>query len=122
MQATNLLADLRKRHAAPVSLVKDILAVLEVLLPRNHKLPRTWYMLQKFMQRPLRDDLNQRTMKTYHLCRNEHCTHYYLEYPGRPQDVWPVKGCKMPHEAQTRRFKYFPSFTRTPAPLCHHCS
>lgn len=114
MQATKLLADLRKRHAAPVSLMKDILALLELLLPNNHKLPPTWYKLQKFVQRPLTDRLNQDTVRTYHLCRNEHCTHLFTEYPGGAGDVCPVRGCRMAHEERTRRFKYAPAVTVAP--------
>lgn len=90
--------EFKKRHLITDSGMQDLLCILEAFLPDKHTLAPTYYRLQKWVRKPVAEDLDQRTLFTAHMCRNHDCDHRYSRYPGRLEDKCPL--------CSWRRFRY----------------
>lgn len=97
MQAMQLLCAYKKHHVQSDGASRDLLYMLEMMLPDAHHLVPTFYQQRLWARRQLCKQFNGDTMFTRDLCADPSCDYQYLNYPGAASDKCP--------ECSTPRYK-----------------
>ena len=88
-QAIHLFGALRKRHTLTDAACRDLLYLLEALLPSTHNMPPSIYLLRKWARAPLHRHLDKGPFLVRDMCRDHECGHVYSKYPGSIHDKCP---------------------------------
>jgi hypothetical protein len=79
LQACQLIAQYKERHRITLPALKDLLQLLQALLPHSNKLPRSTYMFRNVSKRVLEQIFGGSTFRRLHMCSDPECTHMYTD-------------------------------------------
>lgn len=78
LQACQLIAEYKERHRTTLPALKDLLLLLQALLPPN-LLPRSVYLYRKVSEAVLQQAFGGSGFRRLHMCSNLECTHLYKD-------------------------------------------
>jgi hypothetical protein len=93
LQACQLIAEYKERHRTTLPALKDLLLLLQALMPRSNRLPRSNYMFRQVSRRVLQRTFDGSPFRRIHLCSNPECAHVYT---GVDQDKRVCPKCTKP--------------------------
>ena len=79
LQACQLIAEYKERHRTTLPALKDLLLLLQALLPPKNRLPRSVYMFRKVSRRVLERTSGGSGFQRLHMCSDPECTHMYTD-------------------------------------------
>jgi hypothetical protein len=83
LQACQLIAEYKERHRTTLPALRDLLLLLQVLMPRSNRLPKSVYMFKKVSRRVLDHTFGGSTFQRLHMCSDPECTHMYTDHDTR---------------------------------------
>ena len=96
LQAVRLLSQYKERHNTTGPALKDLLLMIQALLPPN-SLPRTPYLLKKVSNRVVDAIMGGPGFRKFDLCSNPECTHLYTD---DTETECPKNGCGKPRRSR----------------------
>jgi hypothetical protein len=83
LQACQLIAEYKERHRSTLPALQDLLLLLQALLPRSNRMPKSVYMFRQVSRRVLDRTLEGPNFKRLQICSDPECPHVYTDSTSR---------------------------------------